>query len=327
MAAALQVACTAVATALAVAYFFHRQRRVVLITGASGYLGNHVLQALKHGWWRYSLHGTFNGNQGFLDAWSSVCICHKIPMSDGNAIRALVDRIKPDVVLHLAAISSPAKAEADPEHAKAVNCPVALLESLPASAGIIFLSTDQVYDGTRAPYSETDAAKPVNVYGKSKLDFEEELQKRMPTRSLALRMSLLLGPTAPKATKRNSFLQDCNRMIASGKPNTFFSNEYRSVVHVDDVLAVLRWAIAGGVTAAPGCYNMGGPESLSRDQIARAVAQHQGLSSEGILASPRPRPGPGEVRSPPDITMDSSKLERASGLTFRPLSKMLHTAF
>ena len=72
---------------------------------------------------------------------------------------------------------------------------------------------------------------------------------------------------------------------------------------------------------------MGGPESLSRDQIARAVAQHQGLSSEGILASPRPRPGPGEVRSPPDITMDSSKLERASGLTFRPLSKMLHTAF
>ena len=123
------------------------------------------------------------------------------------------------------------------------------------------------------------------------------------------------------------------------------------------MLAVLRWAIAGGAVAAPGVYNMGGPQSLSRDAIARAVARHQRLDAGGTCmacsnmhpmhvytrASSRawharhqcldaagiravPRAGGGGVRSPPDITMDSTKLERAAGLRFRPLAEMLAPA-
>ena len=87
---------------------------------------------------------------------------------------------------------------------------------------------------------------------------------------------------------------------------------------------MLRWAIAGGAVAAPGVYNMGGPQSLSRDAIARAVARHQRLDAAGIRAVPRA--GGGGVRSPPDITMDSTKLERAAGLRFRPLAEMLAPA-
>ena len=61
--------------------------------------------------------------------------------------------------------------------------------------------------------------------------------------------------------------------------------------------------------------------------VAMAVAEHRGHSKAAIKAIKRPPPAPGGVRSPPDISMDSSKLERAAGLRFRPLSDMLGTAF
>ena len=303
-----------------------RQRRVVLITGASGYLGQHLLAALSAADPWYELHGTYSGNRAFLDDWGAVCTCHKLALDDASAIAAVLAAVKPDVIVHLAAISSPAKAEQNPAFAQSVNCPSALLSGLAPHASLVFLSTDQVYDGEHAPYTETNEALPVNVYGQSKLDFEREIFRRAPNRSVALRMSLLLGPQAPKRSqKKNSFLQDCDRMLASGKPHDFFDDEYRSVVALDDVLAVLRWAIDGGALSSPGVYNMGGPERPSRVDIARAVARHRGHSEAGIRGMPRPPPVRGGVKSPPNIAMDSSKLERAAGVRFRPLSEMLRS--
>lgn len=185
-----------------------------------------------------------------------------------------------------------------------------------------------MYDGAGAPYSERDEAHPVNVYGATKLAFEQQMQQRLPTRSVALRMSLLLGPPAPRrSSKQNSFLQDCDRMLGSGRPHDFFSDEFRSVVAVDDVLAVLLWAVDGGACAAPGVYNMGGPQRVSRVDVALAVAAHRGHPTDGVHGRPRPAPAPGAVRSPPDIAMDSRKLERAVGRSFRPLVQMLPSAF
>ena len=88
-----------------------RQRQtVVLITGASGYLGQHLLQRLANNA-RYSLHGTYSGNPSFVEDWDGAAVCHKVAMDDPRAIAALMDKVRPDVVVHLAAISSPAKAE------------------------------------------------------------------------------------------------------------------------------------------------------------------------------------------------------------------------
>ena len=56
---------------------------------------------------------------------------------------------------------------------------------------------DQVYDGLAAPYTETSAAAPVNVYGQSKLSFERALTAALPSRSVCLRSSLILGPPTP----------------------------------------------------------------------------------------------------------------------------------
>ena len=116
MSARYVAAAAAVAVGLGYYCYLRRRQPVVLITGASGYLGHHVLTALADDA-RYRLHGTFHGAEQFVARWARQCVCHRIALDDPAAVRSLVARVRPDVVIHLAAISSPAKAEADPARA------------------------------------------------------------------------------------------------------------------------------------------------------------------------------------------------------------------
>ena len=272
------------------------------------------------------LHGTSSGLKTFEQDFANICTCHTTDLSDAAALRALIKHVKPDVVVHAAAISSPRVCEDNPERAMAVNAPMALVEQLPDHASLIFLSTDQVYDGEGAPYTEQSAALPVNTYGRSKLQFEQILTSRLPKRHVSLRSSLILGPPPPRRCKKaHSFLQDCAKFLSDPAGNSFFSDEMRSAVSVDDVIGVIVWAIDGGATRSPGIYNMGGPAKLSRVDIALAVAEHCGLPPERVHGKPRPPGGP--VKSPLDITMDSSRLEAVSGIKMRGLAQMLPAAF
>ena len=324
--------------------------KVVLVTGASGYLGQHLLVALSARR-DLTLHGTFSGLDTFEVDFADQCTPHRVSMEDGAALGALLGRVRPDVVVHVAALSSPRVCEKDVDRCMAINAPSALIDHLPTHSSLVFLSTDQVYDGTSAPYAEaTGATAPVNAYGKSKLAFEKALAARLPARHVSLRSSLIIGPPAPRrCNKPRSFLQDCEKLLSSAEGAAFFSNEMRSAVsvrmltsrrgpaalnthslrrlrsQVDDVIAVIAWAIDGGTTAHPGVYNMGGPESLSRVDIALAVAKHRGLPRGRVHAQPRPADGP--VRSPLDITMDSGRLHAVSGIRMRSLARTLPTAF
>ena len=303
-----------------------RMPKTVLLTGASGYLGQHLLLALST---RRDLvlHGAYSDLETFPLDFGSICTCHKVDVSNPGALSSLLQRVEPDVVVHAAALSSPRTCEEDPTRAMAINSPTALVDHLPKKSSIVFLSTDQVYDGTGAPYTEEPTSPaPVNTYGASKLAFERVLQARLPTRHVSLRSSLILGPAAPRRCKKaGSFLQDVERLLSSPEGATFFSNEMRSAVDVADVIRVISWAIDGGTTSHPGVFNMGGPASLSRVDIASAVASHRRLAAERIHKKPRPEGGP--VKSPLDITMDSSKLQRASGVEMRALDGMVRAAF
>jgi dTDP-4-dehydrorhamnose reductase len=227
---------------------------------------------------------------------------------------------------------------------------------------IIHLSTDQVYAGEgRGMWREDDATpeSPANAYGRSKHAAERHLLERWPPgRHVSLRASLIYGPQAPLApVPRPLFVQFCAKVVKQGEPVTFFEDEWRSAVLASDIVAVVLRMLRGiareaegveaggagsaaaeGAVAAPAApaaapwplplpaYNMGGPERLSRVDMARLVARavlpSVGGGEEAEAAAARaivPAPSssvPAEKRgyeSPRDISMDPAALLRDLG--------------
>ena len=91
--------------------------------------------------------------------------------------------------------------EKNPDTVQGINCPVVLLKALKEycpEAKIIHLSTDHVYDGDNAPYVEAANLNPVNLYGKSKRDFEAVLLEDFKQQSVILRSSVIYGESTGK---------------------------------------------------------------------------------------------------------------------------------
>jgi dTDP-4-dehydrorhamnose reductase len=96
-----------------------------------------------------------------------------VDLAQPSAIRELLHRTRPNVVVNAAGYTAVDRAESEPELAHAINgiAPRILAEeALHCGALLIHYSTDYVFDGSKAsPWFESDAPNPINVYGESKL--------------------------------------------------------------------------------------------------------------------------------------------------------------
>jgi len=189
---------------------------------------------------------------------------------------------------------------------------------------LIHLSTDQVYDGSKAFWKEDDDCIPVNMYGKTKLEAEEAIKANWP-RSVILRSSIIYGPPPPEPVNRGLFLQFMELALKKGEKTAFFEDEYRCPVFVDDIVKITRACIGKFQDSMPDAtkvYNMGGPERMSRVDMANCVADVCGYSREAIIAAPAASVNRG-VASPADISMDSNLLQEELGVVTTSFAKAL----
>lgn len=330
--AKFRVAAACAATVAVTILIFRSRRHVskrMLVTGASGYLGQHLVAALHSAEPGLEVHVAFGGLETYeSDVAGTVASVTKVDLADAVAIRSLVRSVRPDIVVHLAAVSSPVVCEKNAARSDAINTPHALLNALPTSTTFIFLSTDQVYDGIAGRYANAAPAQPVNRYGRSKLAFELALHAALPA-SMSLRSSLILGPRTPGRCRKQSFLQFCEDRARGALQTDFIADEYRSVVWVGDLVQIIRWAaLQGGASSHAGVYNMGGPERLTRVDVAREVVKALTLAPSLAVENGLPpyfrgvskaSLGDMGVASPPDISMDSSRVAALSGVALTPL--------
>lgn len=150
----------------------------------------------------------------------------KIDIGHPEHLTAFLDAARPDVVINAAAYTAVDRAETEPELAFRVNSdgPRYLATWCEARrAALIHLSTDYVFDGHKdAPYVETDATKPLNVYGRSKLAGEEAIRSNL-ARHLIIRTSWVFsshGSNFVKTILRLARERDELRVVADqrGRP-------------------------------------------------------------------------------------------------------------
>lgn len=230
-------------------------------------------------------------------------------LTDRQAAERLLEQLQPDAVIHTAAQSKPNACETDPL-AYAIN--VEATETLARWCAnhqipMVFTSTEQVFDGTAAPYSETSPPNPINRYGAQKVKAEETLLQIHPN-ALVCRLPLLYGATTPNA---ESFVQGFLRRLQQGSLQLFV-DEYRTPAMAEDVALGLLL----GLEKATGILHLGGPERISRYSFGRLMAEIFQLPEQGIVPVKQVDVAMAALR-PADVSTDSSK---AFALGYTPRS-------
>jgi dTDP-4-dehydrorhamnose reductase len=264
---------------------------LVLITGAAGLIGHYLITTAPRWAPQWEMRGITRQD---------------VDLTDGGAVRRLWRNLHPHVVIHCAAQSRTGPCQQDPVLARRINVEAtSLLADLAVEIPFLFLSSDQVFDGAKGWYVETDPVNPLNVYGETKAEAERSVLQN--PRHSVIRVALNAG-TSP--TGDRSFVEDMRNSVKGGKL-TLFTDEFRCPLPAGMTARAL-WELVK--QDRPGLYHLGGAERLSRWEIGQALtswytelAAHIQPGSVGAyVGAPRPQ----------DLSMRCDKLQ---GLLSFPL--------
>lgn len=200
------------------------------------------------------------------------CTNIKVDLFDTHAVQRLVLDHFPDVIVHCAAVSSPDVVNADPKRAELINVSlVAEIANLAnhINARLIHISTDMVFDGTAAPYKNTDVPMPMNLYGQMKLLAEKTVLKTMPAQSVILRITHVSGNSL---TQRRSLHEKFFASWAAGKKLTLADNDVRKPCSAERLADVISEILERPNLS--GIYHFCGMDALSRLEIGERICEH-----------------------------------------------------
>ena len=226
----------------------------ILITGATGFVGSRFVARWK--------------NEYILLTPSHA----ELPIDNAETVLRYVSEARPDVVLHLAAISNTWYCEQHPEESKQINVMGALHMAQAAKAvgaKFIFFSSDQIYNGNEelGGLPESIAVKPENVYGCDKLE-AEHLIAEQDAEAVMLRATWMYDAEREGMRTHPNFVVNIANALRTQTPLSFATREYRGITDIREVVEILPhcFNISGGV------YNFGAENPLNTFETALAYA-------------------------------------------------------
>ena len=213
---------------------------MILLTGATGFVGQAILQSRE-----------------------DAIVCPSLRGATFEDIQRIVADSGADTIIHTAAISDIGTCEADPEASRQANVQIPLFLARAAKGiKLICFSSDQVYSGldTPGPYTE-DTVCPGNTYARHKLEMEQRVLDIAPD-SVMLRAEWMYGYYEKKG---NYFMN----ILGAKDKISFSSQQYRGITYVKDVVRNMD-----AVMALPGgAYNFGSETTQSIYRITAEFLQ------------------------------------------------------
>jgi dTDP-4-dehydrorhamnose reductase len=162
----------------------------VLVTGASGLVGSRLVVRLRA---HHQVDGTYHSHHpAFLDHPAEQL--HRVDVRDTVDLRHLLLQVRPEVLIHCAAMTNVDACESQPDEAYASNvAPVEAIASWQRGSGarVVLMSTDYVFDGRSPPYEVDAKPNPLCVYSRTKAQ-AEEFTRAIP-QSLIARSTVIYG--------------------------------------------------------------------------------------------------------------------------------------
>ena len=269
----------------------------VFLTGASGLVGSNFAEAAaRRGHEVAGVVGRWDGGE-----LPGVRRLLRIDLRDAAAVAASTLSEFPDAIVNAAAVSSPALCDDDPDGSDRVN--VRLPEQLAQlanhlSARFVHVSSEQVFDGTRAPYGHADPPAPLHLYARQKVESERLVHVAAPEFAVTVRAPLLMGnsPGGHRSVHERLFLD-----WAAGRVASLYADEIHQPCLADNLAEVLLELCER--CDLLGVYHWGGAQAASRHELGLAIARYFKVP-EKLVAAVRLAGTTAAANRPADLRLD-----------------------
>lgn len=251
----------------------------ILVTGGAGFIGSALVELLQaHFYEVFVLDNLSFGRRQFV----SVPDDHffEIDILDAAALSALIKRINPDWVFHLAAIHFIPYCNAHPFEASRINIQGTLnvLEALKQTnvQKVLFASSASVYPLSDEPLREDGLPAPIDIYGLSKLAGEQLLHRFHLETSVATVACRFFNAIGPNETNPHLF-PAILAQIKAGQRTIRLGNltPKRDYVHVRDIATAVHLLMLSEATGH-NIFNVGSGQEYTVVEIVAAFEQALG---------------------------------------------------
>jgi dTDP-4-dehydrorhamnose reductase len=272
----------------------------ILVTGASGLLGLNMSLILAR-----EFHVTGVIHQDELRG-----VVYPVIVSDlskKGEPEKIIDRIKPDAIIHTAAIANVDACEDQPQRAEEVNAILpGTLAKLAKSHSIplVHISTDAVFDGIAGKYTELDKANPLSIYARTKYQAELNVANEDPNAIIA-RVNFYGWSLRGERSLAEIFAFK----LLAGETVNGFTDVFFCTLHVFLLVDIIMEMLTKNLS---GLYHVVSRESITKFDFGRVVAREFGLNENLVKPISVKDAGLKAARSP-NLTLRTEKLAQALG--------------
>lgn len=199
---------------------------------------------------------------------------------------------QPDLIINASAYTEVDQAEKEPELAMKINAEVpGVMAELSRALGAVLIhySTDYVFDGTKGtPYTEADVTNPLNLYGKSKLIGEQNIEQ-------AGDAYLILRTSWVYSLRGNSFVNKVLKWSRQNKNLKIVNDQVSNPTWARTLAEVTTLLLAKNsihlherILETSGIYHLAGSGYTSRYEWAKQILANDPTRSEQIVQSLEP---------------------------------------
>jgi len=276
-------------------------RRILLVIGAKGMLGRDLMGLLR------SSHP-----HDEIIGWDIEDV--DIQKEEDTVFK--VEKLRPHLVINLAAYTDVDGCESNEEKALAVNAEGAkhvALAALRCRAKMVYLSTDYVFDGKKKePYLESDPSHPLSVYGHSKWKGEQYVQELVRD-FLIIRTQWLYGRYG------KNFVNSILRQASEKKALSIVNDQIGSPTYTADLARAISALIQFD---ARGIFHAANSDLCTWYTFGQAILKLSGMNKVRVIPISSKELARPAVR-PSYSVLNCQKLKKETGLTLRPWSEAL----
>jgi UDP-glucose 4-epimerase len=264
----------------------------VLVTGGAGFIGSHLTDALAgRGDEVNVVDDLSSGRAARVD---ERAVLHAVSIIDAEQLSALAEKVRPELICHLAAQIDVRASVAFPAADARTNVvgTVNVLEAArTAGARVLFCSTGGALYGRDAPIPSLEDVLPLpeSPYGIAKYCAEQYvgLYNRLhSTRHAVLRFANVYGPRQDPSGEAGVVAIFCSRVLAGQQPTIYGDGtQTRDYVYVGDAVAAF---LAAADSGRPGTWNIGTGAEVSVLDLAAIIGEAAGRPVKPEFAPQRP---------------------------------------